>query len=52
MADWWAFADRLVVRYNDGFLNEPGKMAQPLGYPRNWLDTTEWRTGPTTYAKP
>ena len=50
VADWWAFADRLIVRYNDGFLNEPGKMAQPLGYPRNWLDGTEWRTGPTTYA--
>ncbi|MEI6157668.1 MAG: C69 family dipeptidase, partial [Atribacterota bacterium] len=32
IADWWSFADQLIVRYSDGFINERGKMAQPVGY--------------------
>ncbi len=34
MAKWWNLAESLIVKYNDGLLNEPGNMAQPLGYPQ------------------
>lgn len=46
---WWDLTESLIVRYNDGLLNEPGKMGQPLGYPTEWLETTTWPEGPTTY---
>ncbi len=49
---WWDFADELIVRYNDGMYSMHGKMAQPLGYPREWLELTDWPDGPTTYEKP
>jgi dipeptidase len=48
---WWAFSEYLIVRYNDGFINEKGKMAQPVGYPQDWLDRTDWSEGPTSYEK-
>ena len=51
LARWWGLADHLIVKYNDGLLNEEGKMGQPLGYPRDWLQTTSWPTGPTTYER-
>jgi dipeptidase len=51
MARWWNLAESLIVKYNDGLLNEPGKMGQPLGYPQEWLKRTSWPTGPTTYEK-
>ncbi|QVL36868.1 dipeptidase [Aminirod propionatiphilus] len=51
LARWWGLADHLIVKYNDGLLNEEGKMGQPLGYPRDWLSTTSWPTGPTTYER-
>jgi dipeptidase len=49
---WWDFAWELVARYDDGFVNAPGKMAQDVGYPRAWYEKTDWSNGPTTYAKP
>ena len=52
MAKWWNLAESLIVKYNDGLLNEPGKMGQPLGYPEDWLNGTSWPEGPTTYQKP
>ncbi len=49
--EWWNFADQLIVRYDDGMFSVPGKMAQPNGYPREWLEVTDWLQGPTSYEK-
>jgi dipeptidase len=49
--DWWDFAWLLVARYDDGYVNAPGKMAQEVGYPREWYDKAEWKDGPTSYQK-
>jgi len=49
--EWWNFAEQLIVRYDDGMFNLPGKMAQPRGYPKEWLDLTNWSQGPTSYEK-
>jgi hypothetical protein len=50
--DWWNFAWLLVARYDDGYVNAPGKMAQEVGYPDEWYEKSEWKSGPTTYKKP
>ena len=50
--DWWEFAWILVARYDDGYVNAPGKMAQEVGYPEDWYDKSEWPNGPTSYEKP
>ena len=49
---WWDFAWDLVARYDDGYLNAPGKMAQEVGYPQEWYKKSKWPHGPTTYQKP
>jgi len=49
--DWWEFAWTLVARYDDGYVNAPGKMAQEVGYPKDWYQKSKWPTGPTTYEK-
>ena len=49
--DWWKLAWRLVARYDDGYINEPEKMAQEVGYPKDWYDKSEWLNGPTSYEK-
>ncbi len=50
--DWWSFAGLLIAKYSDGYVNEPGKMAQEVGYPKEWYDLCEWTNGPTSYAPP
>ncbi|MDD4734652.1 MAG: C69 family dipeptidase [Kiritimatiellae bacterium] len=50
--DWWSFAGLLIAKYSDGYVNEPGKMAQEVGYPKAWYDLCEWTNGPTSYAPP
>jgi dipeptidase len=49
--DWWVFAWTLVARYDDGYINAPEKMAQEVGYPKDWYDKSGWINGPTTYEK-
>ena len=49
---WWGLAWRLVAKYSDGYVNEPGKMAQEVGYPEAWYKRAEWKNGPTTYKRP
>jgi len=49
--DWWGFAWLLVARYDDGYINEPDKMAQEVGYPKSWYEKSKWPDGPTTYKK-
>lgn len=50
--DWWKLAWILVARYDDGYVNMPGKMAQEVGYPEDWYPKTDWSNGPKTYRKP
>ena len=49
---WWDFAWTLVARYDDGYVNAPGKMAQEVGYPEEWYGESGWPAGPTGYDKP
>ncbi|MCF8050234.1 MAG: C69 family dipeptidase [Desulfobacterales bacterium] len=49
--DWWDFAWTLVARYDDGYVNAPGKMAQEVGYPKAWYEKSRWPDGPTGYRK-
>jgi hypothetical protein len=51
VADWWKLSEYLIVKYNDGYITTPGNAAQPVGYPQDWLDRTEWIDGPTEYEK-
>ncbi len=51
VAGWWDFAWRLVAKYDDGYINEPNKMAQEVGYPEEWYARSKWPDGPTTYGK-
>ena len=48
---WWNLAEHLIVKYNDGLLTKGGKIGLPLGYPKEWLKTTSWPNGPTSYRK-
>jgi hypothetical protein len=41
-----------VARYDDGYVNEPGEMAEEVGYPKVWYDKSEWPNGPKKYEKP
>ena len=50
--DWLKLFEELVVRYAQGYISEPGNMAHRVGYPDEWLKTTDYYTGPTTYEKP
>lgn len=34
---WWKLGDDLLMRYADGFLNDPLPGSEPLGYPMWWL---------------
>ena len=51
--DWGRLFEHLVARYAQGFLNEPGKLAQGVGYSQEWLDRTDYASGPAKgYKKP
>jgi dipeptidase len=49
--DWQNFFIELYVKYNQGFINYPDKMAQKVGYSQDWLKYTNYKQGPTTYKK-
>ncbi len=50
--DWWAFADELIVKYDDGFVATPEDRANTVGYPKEWRDAVGYPDGPTTYEEP
>lgn len=52
VGEWWKLAWDLVARYDDGYINAPEKMAQEVGYPKDWYEKSEWPNGPTSYKKP
>ncbi len=49
VSSWLEFSDRLIARYADGGINYPGKLNIKSGYPRDWLETTDWPHGPIQY---
>ncbi|WP_051694177.1 dipeptidase [Desulfohalovibrio reitneri] len=49
---WWKLNEDLYVKYNDGYLNTPRGLAQPLFYPDWWLKKAGYTDGPLTYTKP
>jgi dipeptidase len=50
--DWWAFADELIAKYDDGYVSMPGDRAHEVGYPKWWRDEVGYPDGPTKYEKP
>lgn len=52
VSEWWKLAWNLVAKYDDGYVNAPGKMAQEVGYPKEWYPNSEWPQGPTSYKEP
>ncbi len=48
--DWWKLADRLVVRYSNGMINDFENGSTILsGYPNWWLNETGYQYGPRIY---
>ncbi len=46
VAAWWNLADALMFKYADGFVSEPGKIGQSVGYPAWWLKAVGYPGGP------
>ena len=49
---WWDFGHRMIVKYDDGYINAPGHMGHEVGYPDWWLEDSGWYNGPTSYENP
>ncbi len=46
---WWDFADLMIVKYDDGYINTPGHIAHEVGYTQEWLNVSGWLQGQTAY---
>jgi len=51
VGEWWDFAWVLVAKYDDGYVNEPGKMTQEVGYPEWWRKAVGYGEGPVSYKQ-
>jgi dipeptidase len=49
---WWKLSEHLYVKYNDGYINTPEAIAQPIPYPAWWLKAVGYEDGPTSYKRP
>ena len=49
---WWDLAEHLLVKYDDGYITTPHKIAREVGYPKWWREKVGWNQGPITYQKP
>jgi dipeptidase len=49
---WWLLSEYLYITYNDGYINTPDTIAQPVFYPAWWLQAVGYESGPNSYAKP
>ncbi len=48
--DWWILADRLIVKYSNGMINDFENETTVLGgYPNWWLNETGYQYGPRIY---
>ena len=48
---WHKLAERLYVKYNDGYLNTAEEIGRPLFYPSWWLEKSVTETDTTDYRK-
>jgi len=48
---WKKLGETVISRYSDGFINEPGNMAQTVGYPESWLEAAGYARGPVSYSQ-
>eukprot|EP00126_Sphaerothecum_destruens_P008075 Sdes_comp20081_c0_seq1m13012 len=37
VSDWWTFAESMIVKYNDGYINDEKKIGQTTPYPETWM---------------
>ena len=51
VAEWWDFADYLITKYNDGYVNIPN-IGTSVGYPAWWLELVNYQGGPTEFGVP
>jgi dipeptidase len=49
--DWGKLFDLLTAKYNQGYLNSPDKLGEPVGYSEEWLKNTDYAKGPVRYEK-
>lgn len=50
MADWWKLFDDLIVKYNSGGITtSPGHIMEHANYPRTWLSSVGYFSGPIDY---
>ncbi len=47
---WWSFADFLVEKYIDGYVNKPN-IRDRVGYPKEWEKAVGYGKGPISYQK-
>ena len=52
LAAWWQLSEKLYITYNDGYINAPGAIAQPVFYPAWWLEAVGYQDGPQSYVRP
>lgn len=48
---WHKLAERLYIKYNDGYINTAQVVGQPVFYPAWWLKEVGFENGPTSYKK-
>jgi dipeptidase len=48
---WQELGDLLIGKYADGAVNTPGELNDEIGYPKDWIETTSWPSGPTVYEE-
>lgn len=46
---WRDLTFTLFAKYSDGYVNIPGTPVRAIGYPSDWLDTTNYKDGPISY---
>ncbi len=51
VAEWWSFGHRMIVKYDDGYIDTPGHVGHGVGYPQWWLDQSGWLNGPVNYER-
>ncbi len=49
---WWQLAEKLIVKYDDGYIHVPPAPAQEVAYPKWWRKKVGYEKGPLTYKKP
>ena len=51
LKQWWELADKLIVKYDDGYVEEKEGKRETVGYPKRWLKKVGYDKGPIDYKK-